>query len=149
MVHEDNMSVNLGVKMNLYDGGAARADLLKERALQKQIKEQKEKLVEDIKFEVEDSHLGLKDACEKVSVASEAIGQADENVRAYRVKYTAGVATPTDVLEAITLQTRARTNYYSADYELKRNYARLMYSMGIDLTLIYEKMESKNGPEKH
>ncbi|MFA5164950.1 MAG: TolC family protein [Candidatus Omnitrophota bacterium] len=149
MVHEDNMSVNLGVKMNLYDGGAARADLLKERALQKQIKEEKEKLVEDIKFEVEDSHLGLKDACEKVSVASEAIGQADENVRAYRVKYTAGVATPTDVLEAITLQTRARTNYYSADYELKRNYARLMYSMGIDLTLIYEKMESKNGPEKH
>ncbi len=149
MVHEDNMSVNLGVKMNLYDGGAARADLLKERALQGQIKEQKEKLVEDIKLEVKDSLLGLKDACEKVSVAAEAIGQADENVRAYRIKYTAGVATPTDVLEAITLQTRARTNYYGADYELKRNYAKLMYSMGIDLTLIYETMENKNGPEKH
>ncbi|MDD5072599.1 MAG: TolC family protein [Candidatus Omnitrophica bacterium] len=147
-VHEDNMSVNLGVKMNLYDGGAARADLLKERALQKQIKEQKDKLIEDIKFEVENSHLSLKDACEKVSVASEALEQAGENVRAYRVKYTAGAATSTDVLEAITLQTRAQTNYYGADYELKRNYAKLMYSMGIDLALIYETMENKNEPEK-
>jgi len=147
-VHEDNVSVNLGVKMNLYDGGAARAELLKERTLQKQIKEQKDKLIEDIKFEVEDSHLGLKNACEKVSVASGAIEQADENVRAYRVKYTAGAATSTDVLEAITLQTKAQTNYYGADYELKRNYAELMYSMGVDLALIYETMENKNEPAK-
>lgn len=148
MVHDDNMSVSIGVKMNLYDGGAARADLLKERALQEQIKEQKDKLIEDIKFEIEDSHLGLKNACEKASVASEAVGQAGENVRAYRAKYAAGIATSTDMLEAITLQTRAQTNYYGADYELKRNYARLMYSMGIDLALIYETMENKNEPAK-
>jgi outer membrane protein TolC len=114
--------------------------------LQNQIKEEKGKVIEDIKLEVEDSHLGLKNACEKVSVASEAIGQADENVRAFRAKYAAGVATSTDVLEAITLQTRAQTNYYGADYEMKRDYAKLMYSMGIDLALVYGTMEEKNEP---
>jgi len=145
-VHEDNMSVALGAKVNLFDGGASIAQLQKERVRQRQLKEQKNKLVEDIKFEVEDSYFGLKDACEKVSVARDALEQSEENVRFYRAKYNAGSATSTDVLEAITLQTRAQTNYFSDDYELKRSYAQLMYSMGIDLWLIYERMESgENG----
>jgi outer membrane protein TolC len=149
LVHEDNASVVLGAKMNLYDGGSSRADLLKERSKQKQLKEQKDKLIEDIKLEIEDSYFDLKNACEKVAVASEALQQADENVRFYRVKYKAGSATPTEVLDAIALQTKAQTNYCADEYEVKRGYAKLMYSMGIDLGLIYERMENgKNGNEK-
>ena len=147
---QDNAFIQLGAKVNLYDGGASRAELLKERSRHGQLLETKDKLVEDIKFEVEDSYLGLKDACEKVLVAKDAVQQAEENVRVNRVKYAEGSATSTDVLEAITLETIARTNYNSNDYELKRNYAKLMYSMGIDLTLIYEMMERRqNGPAKH
>lgn len=142
-VHESNASVKLGAKMDLYEGGAAKAELQKERLRYKQLNEQKDKLIEDIKFEIEDSFFGLKNACEKVSVAREALDQAEENVRFYRVKYNAGSATSTDVLEAITLQTKAQTNYYSADYELKRNYAKLMYSMGGDLISSCEKMEKE------
>lgn len=146
MVHDDNLSLELGAKMNLYEGGAVRAGLLKERSYGQKLKEQKDKLIEDIKLEIEDSYYILKNSCEKVLVSRDALEQADENVRFYRVKYTAGSATSTDVLEAITMQTRAQTNYYIADYELKRSYAKLMYSMGIDLRLIYDRMESeKNG----
>jgi outer membrane protein len=147
--HENNASVELGAKMNLYDGGLSQAELRKERLRHSQLKEQQDKLIEDIKFEIEDSYYGLKNACEKVVVAAEALKQAEENVRFYRVKYNAGSATPTEVLDAITLQTKAQTNYCSDDYELKRGYAKLMYSMGIDLGLIYERMESeKDGPNK-
>jgi len=146
MVHQDNASVELGAKMNLYDGGVSRANLLKERFYQKKLTEQKDKIVEDIKLEIEDSYFGLKNACEKVAVATDALAQAQENVRFYRVKYQAGSATPSEVLDAITMQTKAQTNYYNDDYELKRTYAKLMYSIGIDLGLIYERMESeKNG----
>ena len=67
--------------------------------------------------------------------------QAQENVRVTRVKYAAGSATETEVLEAITLETIARTNYYRDDYELKRGYAKFIYAMGIDLGLVFEKME--------
>ncbi|MDO8663191.1 MAG: TolC family protein [Candidatus Omnitrophota bacterium] len=145
-VHPGNASVELGAKMNFYDGGLTRAELLKERSRQKQLVEQKGRLVDDIKLEIEDSYYTLKNSCEKVLVSKDALEQAEENVRFYRVKYSAGSATTTDVLEAITLQTRAQTNYYSADYELKRSYAKLIYSMGIDMQLVYEKMESgKNG----
>jgi len=146
--HESNSSVVLGAKVDLYDGGAARAQLLKERARQKQLNEQKGKLNEDIKFEIQDSYYGLKNACEKVQVAKGALEQADENVRFYRVKYNAGGATTTEVLEAISLQTKAQANYCTDNYEMKRSYAKLMYSMGLDLSLIYEKMESKNDKYK-
>jgi outer membrane protein len=147
VTHQTNSSFVLGAKVDLYDGGAAQAQLLKERARQQQLNEQKIKLNEDIKFEIEDSYYGLKNACEKVEVAKDALGQADENVRFYRVKYNAGGATTTDVLEAITLQTKAQANFCSDNYEMKRSYAKLIYSMGLDLSLIYEKMESEN--ERH
>ena len=141
MVHQDNAYLTLGAKMDLYDGGETGAEIMKERYLHKKLQEQKNKLRDDIRYEVKDSRLGVKDAIEKLGVAKDALAQAEENVRFYRVKYNNGVATSTDVLEAISLQTRAQTNYYSADYELKRSYAQLMYSMGSDLTAIYKKTE--------
>lgn len=142
--HESNASIEVGAKIDLYDGGSSRAQLLRERQRKIQLDEEKNKLVEDIKFEIEDSFYGLKNACEKVTVAKGALEQSDENVRFYRVKYNAGVATTTDVLEAISLQTKAQVNYCADDYEMKRSYAKLMYSMGLDLPLIYGKMENKN-----
>jgi outer membrane protein TolC len=139
--HEDNAAVSVGAKMNLYEGGAEYAKVKKERARRAQFDEQRRKLAEDIKLEVEGGYLGLTNAGERVTVAKGVLEQADENVRVSRAKYAEGMATSTEVLEAITLQTGAQTNYYAADYELKRAYSRLLYSMGIDLALVYERME--------
>ena len=148
-LHQSNKAITLGAKFNLYDGGLSTADLLRERARGSQLKQEKDKLIEDIKFEVEDSFFGLKNAGEKLLVAKDALSQADENVRFYRAKYAGGSATTTEVLEAITLQTAAQTNFCRDDYELKRGYAKLMYSMGIDLSLIYERIDNeKRQPQK-
>ncbi|MBF0494045.1 MAG: TolC family protein [Candidatus Omnitrophica bacterium] len=141
MVHEDDTYIKLGAKMNLYDGGLSGAEVSKERDTKKMLKEEKAKILEDIRYEVKESFLSLTNAIEKVSVAKDALAQAEENVRFYRVKYNNGAATSTEVLEAITLETRAETNYYSADYELKRSYAKLTYSAGNDLASIYKKTE--------
>ena len=147
-VHQDNMNLNLGAKMDVFDGGFTQAEVYKERSRHKGLQEQRDKLIEDIKLEIEDSYLGLNDAKEKVAVARDALKQAEENVRVMRVKYAEGEATSTDVLEAITLQTNAQTNYHNADYELKRNYAKLMYSMGIDLALIYDTIKLNEDKSK-
>jgi outer membrane protein TolC/DNA-binding XRE family transcriptional regulator len=143
VVHQSNYAAVIGAKMDLYDGGLTRAQVLKERTRQKQLEVQKDKLIEDIKFEIENSYFTLKNSYEKVLVARDALDQAQENVRFYRTKYSEGSATPTEVLEAIAQESVARTNYSSNDYEVKRSYAKLMYSMGIDLSLIYEKMENR------
>lgn len=144
-VHEDNTYINFGAKANIFDGWASKAGVYKERARRRQLNEQRNKLVEDIKFEIENSHLGLVNASEKVAVSREAVAQAAENVRVSRIKYGEGAATSTDVLAAVALETNAQTNYYNADYELKRSYAKLMYSMGIDLALFYDTINTKRG----
>jgi outer membrane protein len=141
MVHDDNIFVNLGAKVDLYDGGRAKALASKDRGRKNQLLQQRQKLIEDIKLEVKDSYLGVKDALEKVAVSQEALAQAEENVRVNRISFAEGSTTSTAVLEAITMQTNAQTNYYRSDYQLKRDYTKLMYSMGIDLELVYESMK--------
>lgn len=141
MVHQDDAYFTFGAKVNLYDGGMTGAQIMKERYLKMKLQEEKRKLIDDIRYEIKESSLGLKDAIEKLNVAKDALEQSYENVRFYRVKYNNGVATSTDVLEAISLQTKAETNYYSADYELKRSYAKLEYSIGNDLTLVFNETE--------
>ena len=148
VVHQDNLFLNLGAKAPLFEGGAERARLNRQRALSRGLAQQRDKLMEDIQFEIEDSYLSLKDAAEKTAVAQDALAQAEENVRVNRVKFNEGSATTTDVLEAISLQTSAQTNYYNAEYETRRNYAKLMYSMGIDLALVYDRMEHKSNEPK-
>jgi outer membrane protein TolC len=146
--HQDNINLDLGANMDLFDGGLIQANVYKARSLLRGFEEQKSKLTDDIKLEIEESFIGFKDAREKVLVAKEVLQQAGENVRVMRAKYKEGVATTTDVLEAIALQTSAETNYYTAEYELKRNYTKLMYSMGIDLALVYDTIDFKQDESK-
>jgi outer membrane protein TolC len=140
--NKDNGYIRLGAKLNLYDGGSSFAKVLKERDLRRKLTEQRNKLIEDIDYEIQDSFLGLKNAYKKLSVARGILKQATENVRVNRVKYNNGAATSTDVLEAITYETTSQTNYCKATYELERYYAKFMYSTGVDLVLSYKQMEA-------
>jgi len=63
-------------------------------------------------------------------VAETAVSQAEENFRINEERYKEQVATSTDVLNALTLLTQARTNYYSvlSDYNIAK--ARLRRAIG-------------------
>jgi outer membrane protein len=135
--HPDNAYLEVGAKADLYDGGLTKAQGHKEQLIQQQLQLQRDKLIEDIEFEIAQSHSAFVNAAEQVQVSGTAVEEAKENVRVNRLKYSEGAATSTDVLNAITLATTARTNFYAARYELKRNYARLLYSTGMDLTRFY------------
>lgn len=74
---------------------------------------------------------------EEEKVAKSALLEARENVRVNRRKYAAGSATTTEVLEAITLDTQAYTDYYRALYETRRGYARFFYAIGTELAPLY------------
>jgi outer membrane protein len=142
-VHQDDVFVRLGAKADLYEGGSDRAALHKERDRRNLLTEQRNKVSEDIGLEVQSAYLGLTNAKEKVSVSRGALEQAEENVRASRAKYNEGAATNTEVLEAIALQTNAQTNYYRANYEVRRNFSRVLYAMGIDLELMFDRMNKE------
>lgn len=138
LLYEDNWSLIFGINFNLFSGGSTKAELSKLQNRKNQLLEQRGKLLEDIKLELEKNYLEMKNADEKINVTKDAISQAEENLRINKLKYEEGIGTATDVIDAITLLTGAETNYYTALYEFSRARAGLMYSMGLDLVSAYQ-----------
>ena len=138
MVSEGNWQLLAGMSLNIFRGGNTRAALMKIESQKLQLLQQKAKLEDDIRLEVERYVLDLKDARERLSVTKDAVGQAEENLRINRIRYTEGVGTATDVLDAVALLTVAGTNYYKALYDLQRAQAAVFYAQGQDLTEVYQ-----------
>jgi outer membrane protein len=137
MLHEGNASVLFGVSINLYKGGSTKAEVAKIEFGKERLREQRNQLVDEIKLEVKKYILDSETAKERVSATKDAVKQAEENLRIDRVKYTEGVGTATDVLDAVTLLTVAETNYYRSLYDLMRAEAGVLYATGRDIAEVY------------
>ena len=137
-LHEDNWSLVFGLTINLFNGGATRAEVSKIRQRSGQLHEERNKLLDDIQLEVQRYYLDERNARDNVTTTKEAIHQAEENLRINKVRYEEGVGTATDVLDAISLLTLAEKNYYKALYDMRRAHAGLIYSTGADLTFAYK-----------
>ncbi|MBU2262681.1 MAG: TolC family protein, partial [Proteobacteria bacterium] len=86
---------------------------------------------DQIALEVKNAFLLLHEAAKQVRVAEQAIGQAEENFRINTERYREQVGTSTDVIDAQTLLTKARADYFNALGDLNISRARLERAMGI------------------
>lgn len=119
------MSATLGIRVNLFDGFASTS--IRQRALQNRsrstdalrLAEQQARL--EIDLAVNDIQI----AAERIKVAESAIRQGEENLRINKERYQERVGTATEVLDAQTLLTQARTDYYRAFYDRQLSVARL------------------------
>lgn len=136
-VHEGNWAVTLGMGINLFQGGATRAELMKIDSQRLKLVEEKNKLMDDIRLEVEKYLLDVNTARERFAVTRGAVGQAEENLRINRVKYEAGAGTATEVLDAVALLRVAETNNYKSVYDLKKAEAAVLYATGMELSEVY------------
>jgi outer membrane protein TolC len=137
-LHQGNASLLLGMTLNLFSGGSTKAEVLKVEYQKTQLLEQRARLGDEIRLEVERNILDLKNAVERIKVTKDAAGQAEENLRINRVRYEEGVGTATEVLDAVTLLTVAETNYYRSLYDLRRAESAVFYSVGKDLSEVYK-----------
>lgn len=136
-VHEGNWSLTAGMSLNLFSGGSTKAGVLKIQHQRLKLLEQRNRIIDEIKLEVEKYVLDLETAKEKTTVTKDAVNQAEENLRINRVRYSEGVGTATEVLDAVTLLTIAETNFYKSLYDFKRAEAGIIYSLGDDLSEAY------------
>lgn len=88
-------------------------------------------LRDQITLEVKSAYLLLREAEKQIKVTEKAIEQAEENYRISEERYREQVATSTDVLDAQTLLTKAKSDYHNAlgDYNISQ--ARLQRAMGV------------------
>ncbi len=133
--HKNSALGEIGIQMDLFTGGRMAAQTrVAERRIRKAV-ETAEQVCDTISLEVKQGFLGVEDARERLAVAKTAVSQADENLRLVENKYKQAVATPTDVVDAETLKSRAQENYFTAFYDHFVAIERLRYAMGtIDIS---------------
>ncbi len=136
-LHDDNWSLILGFDVNLFEGGSSVADVKKTRYRKARLVEQRAKLADEIKIEVQRYMLDLQDAYARILVTRDAASQAQENLRINKARYEEGVGTATEVLDAVTLLTTAEANYVRSVYDYSKAEAASHYAAGEDLLRVY------------
>ncbi|MEM9265263.1 MAG: TolC family protein [Cyanobacteria bacterium P01_F01_bin.13] len=118
---------NFGARVNavLLDGGAARARARQQEANADIAEERFSEVLDQVRFEVEQSYFTLRSNEENVRTARTAITQADRALELANLRLDAGVGTELDVLEAQSELTEARGNWVSAALGYNRALASL------------------------
>lgn len=137
-LHENNWSLTLGLNVNLFEGGRAQANLRKTEQRRDQLREQRARLVDEIKLELERCILDRENAYARILANQDAVEQAQENLRINRKRYEEGEGTATEVLDAVTLLANAETNRIRSIYDYRKAEAATHYASGTDLLEIYE-----------
>lgn len=89
-----------------------------------------QQLTDSVSLEVRQGLLDLEEAEKNIGVAGVSVTQAEENYRIVTERYNVQMATSTDVLDAETLLTQARTNYSDALAQYNIAKARVKRAMG-------------------
>ena len=124
------MSATVGLKVNLFDGFASTAS--REKALRTKARNQDtlRQTEAGIRLEIDTARNDLRVAGARINVAESAIRQSEENLRINNERYRERVGTATEVLDAQTLLTQAKSDHYRALFDLQVAAARLKRATG-------------------
>jgi outer membrane protein TolC len=123
-------SATLGLKVNLFDGFASQA--ARERSVKQRSRQHDALRLAEQRagLEVASARNDVTVAKERISVAKAAIKQGLENLRINQERYQERVGIASEVLDAQTLLTQAKTDYYRAIYDHQTATARLLNALG-------------------
>lgn len=114
--NDHNASLVVQATWTLFNGNKTRSKVSRavseKRAYDESIREARD----IIRLEIKSAYLNLGVARKNVETAEVAVSQAEENLRITQLGYRQEAATATEVLDARTDLTQAKTNYYRALY---------------------------------
>jgi outer membrane protein len=122
--------IGIGLTWTFWDWHKAKNTVRENETMKSELSKTRKAVEDGIKLEVKKALLDLKEAEEKMPVSKKAVEQAEENLRVSEERYKAQVTTSTEVLDAQTLLSQARMNYYSALYDHNLARAGLLRAVG-------------------
>ncbi len=128
---KNDWGLGAGLSWSLWDGGATTASIKKANAAVKSAEEQLLQARETVELEVRQDYLNILAAKEKIRAAEASVIQAEEAYKIASVRYSSGVGTNLDVIDAELALNTARTNYITALYDYNIGLATLEHAMGI------------------
>jgi outer membrane protein len=129
-VQGNNWVAGLELQVDLFQGGAKKAQLAHEKALQERIAAARQAAGDQVRLEVRRAYYDFDSARQQVAVEQAAVGQAEESMRINQNRYDAGITTITDLLAMEEAMRRAQTDYWEAVYRQRTSYANLELATG-------------------
>jgi len=120
----------LGLEWKPFDGGVSKAKSNAMLHSATSISRTRDNLQTLIALQVQNTWLTEQETRKRIEVTSQAISQAEENLRAAKVRFENGAAINTEVLDAETLRTQAFNNYHNAVYDAVLATFRLQRAVG-------------------
>jgi outer membrane protein len=122
--------VGLLLQLDLWSWGATSDRTDQAQALLRQQQSLQEQLKDKVSIDVMRAHLNVKQSREKMRIARLAVGQAEENMRSTQEKYTQGLATSSELLDAEVALLQSRTSFTGALIQHEISNARLAWAVG-------------------
>lgn len=124
-------TVNLVLTLPLFNGFATSARIAQSKAAIRELELTRKGLEENIRFEVRQAVLNLKEAKESLLSQEKNVEQAQESLRIAELNYSEGLATTLDVSSAQAALSQAKINYSQALYDYVISLAQLDKAMGV------------------
>lgn len=127
----ESWQVSAVAMWNFWEWGKTKYRVDAIQARENQAKEQFRELNDQIALEIKNAFIVLQEAESQIAVSEKVIEQAQENFRISEARYNERVARSTEVLDAQTLLTKAKSEYANALGDYNTAYARLQRAMGV------------------
>ena len=118
------------LKIDLFSGGANRATLAQQKALQERVIAGRQTYENQVRLDVRRAFYDFSSSCQQVEVARASSAQAKESLRISQNRYDSGLATITDLLQVQQAMTQSQTSYWNASYQCHTSYAALLLATG-------------------
>ncbi|MGO9620220.1 MAG: TolC family protein [Desulfobaccales bacterium] len=145
LLHDNSWFGIFGMQWTLFSGLDTKAQVAQAKLGVAQLQEQHQDLDEQVRLDVQNAYLKVKQTADRIQVTEKAVTQAEENRRLNEERYQEQVGTATEVIDAQTLLTRTRVNYWTALYDHQMAKAELLWAMGAINTLLSQE-ESRDAP---
>lgn len=123
-------AVGVGFTWNLFDGGVARNEAESLRSESQAVGRHLDDLRSQVELQVRRNWLAARAAQARVAASREATAQATENLRISRELYSVGLASNTQVLDAVALEVQATNNHDNAVLDEALAGIELNYAVG-------------------
>ena len=126
-----NWLIALTANWTVMDSGLTAGNLKKAMEGLNKARAQLAQTLDSIRLEVQASYLNMREAEKRIETAGVAVEKAEEDFKIAQIRYSAGVGTNLDVIDAHTALTQAKTNFVQAQTDYNTSKAKLEASMGI------------------
>lgn len=126
----NNWLAGIELQFDLFQGGAKRAQLSRERAMQDKVAAIKEMAADAVRLEVRRTYYDVDAARQQLEVTRASIADSQESLRINQNRYEAGLSTITDLLASEEAARRTQADYWEAVCRYFTGYAALELATG-------------------